>query len=605
MTHTTALDAIRDGPAALSAFQSANPGTILDFSNVDFREPENASIRFSDLEFLLEVTFEGAIFGDTPIPHQVHGYPPGRGATMGCALFQNSVFYKGASFTRVNFGANARFDGCVFREGASFFEANFAGHANFSRSVFESAGFDSCIFGYAAHFDEAIFLKGCSFEEAAFGNDASFDGASFAIAHFQSSHFGERAGFEYAVFSELAQFNNTKFGAGANFAGTSFFTRAAFESAIFGDYASFAAGDAKILEERVRARATKVAPEFRNLLIDRALQADPSSFNRASFYFATFSSTPHRYGTALTSAVGSVAKAKELAREAWRLIRVFFYPRSPLLKHGPSGANFRNRQLKGPIDFSCARFSQPPDFQNVAPAEDIDLAEATFSFASNSWPRLNYWTTQTETLTRLRRLRGIAKDIDEIDVESSLFALQRLAERGVSWRLWWDQVLHGWGIYDLISERVESRQNGNSIQRRQSRLKRLVRSVWIAAVGVGRPIMLTALVTLYRYSSNFGRSVLLPTFWLGLAVIGPAVHYSQSSRTQLGSGGLADSITFSLCQLIIVTPVSKYGLETTMQRLFPLGLPPEVIQLALAQSVIGTILLFLIALALRNHFRLR
>lgn len=605
MSYLNALDALRHGTAAFTEFQKANPGTTIDLSNIDFREAENANIRFSGVEFQLDIQFDGSTFGDTPIPHRVHGYPQGHGATKGSALFQNARFRKGASFRRVLFGSNARFDGCVFEEGVNFVEATFEEGAIFSRVVFESAGFGRCAFDRGARFEGTVFLKTAAFDEVAFGDQACFSDASFGQAHFQSSHFGENADFQYAVFSELAQFNNTQFGAGADFSGTSFCTRAGFEDAHFAACASFESGDTKTLEARARAAALEIAPEFRQVLVGRALRADPSIFTRASFSSAVFASRTHRYGTAYSVATGLLAKTTEGIREAWRLVRILFYPRSPLRKLGPAGVSFRGRQLKGSADFSCAHFAQPPDFQNVEPAADIDLAEATFSFASASWPHLRYWTTQTEALTRLRRLRSIAKDIDETDVESSLFALQRLAERGVSWRLWWDQVLRGWGIYDLIAENVQARQPGRSNSRLSFRLRRLVRSLLVALLGVGRPIMLTTLVTLYRYFSNFGRSVSLPILWLSVSALVPALYYSQYSRAQGGLGNFSESFTFSLCQLVIVSPVSKHSFETTAQSLFPAGLPSEVIRVALGQSVVGTILLFLIALALRNHFKVR
>jgi hypothetical protein len=30
-----------------------------------------------------------------------------------------------------------------------------------------------------------------------------------------------------------------------------------------------------------------------------------------------------------------------------------------------------------------------------------------------------------------------------------------MAERGVAWRVWWDDVLHGWDIYHLINARLK------------------------------------------------------------------------------------------------------------------------------------------------------
>ncbi len=45
--------------------------------------------------------------------------------------------------------------------------------------------------------------------------------------------------------------------------------------------------------------------------------------------------------------------------------------------------------------------------------------------------------TNSETITHLRRLRGVAKEIHAVDAERDLFILERQAERGILWRDWW------------------------------------------------------------------------------------------------------------------------------------------------------------------------
>jgi hypothetical protein len=93
MSESPALQAARQGRAALEAFQRANPGSTLDFRGVDFRDPQNECIDFSGFEFLLDVDFGEAEFGDTPTPWQVHGYRPpgGPGPVRGAALFHEAM----------------------------------------------------------------------------------------------------------------------------------------------------------------------------------------------------------------------------------------------------------------------------------------------------------------------------------------------------------------------------------------------------------------------------------------------------------------------------------------------------------------------------------
>jgi hypothetical protein len=219
MSESTALLAARQGRAALEAFQRANPGSTLDFGDVDFRDPQNEHIEFSGFEFLLDVDFSRAKFGDTPIPWRVHGYrpPTGPGPVLGAALFQKSVFHGRASFDHASFGLEARFDDSIFKVAANFVETNFAGDARFSRVVFQTVSFHGSIPGNHMHFDDILVVQDCSFDEMIFGQHVRFDRAFFGLAHFQSSLFGENASFESAVFTALAQFNNTEFEAGPIF----------------------------------------------------------------------------------------------------------------------------------------------------------------------------------------------------------------------------------------------------------------------------------------------------------------------------------------------------------------------------------------------------
>jgi hypothetical protein len=270
-----------------------------------------------------------------------------------------------------------------------------------------------------------------------------------------------------------------------------------------------------------------------------------------------------------------------------------------------AGADFSNRAIKGFADFSRVRFEQPPDFQNVQPATALDLAEVRFSFRPTAWPRLRYWTTQTETVTRLRRLRKIAKDIEETDIEQSLFILQRMAERGVAWRVWWDNVLHGWGIYHLINAHLKDRKATEiSRLKRQWSLK-LARSVWVAITGIGRPLMLTFLVFIYRYSSDFGRSIVLPTMWFVLLLFGAAYWYSLYTPAPFHAERISDLITFSFSHSFPISPMARQNFEHIAARLFPAGMPIEVLAVSIGQTIVETLLLFLMVLALRNHFRLR
>ena len=345
-----------------------------------------------------------------------------------------SVFYGTASFDHASFGDEARFDDSIFKLGANFVETNFAGNARFSRVVFQTVSFCRSVLGAHMNFDDIVVVQDCSFEETIFGAHAHFDRAFLNALISSPACSARMLSSESAVFSALAQFNNTEFEAGANFSGASFCSRAGRG----GDLRRLRLLPGQEPPDRFRHRqraskipAVRVRPDCQGQSANgRSVRVSSAGFSGASFTART-----HRYATVFSMAEGVAARVVEGSKEVARRIRVFFYPASPLRRDGFAGCDFSNRSIKGSADFSRVRFEQPPNFQNVDPATALDLAEARFSFRATEFPRLRYWTTKTETVTRLRRLRKIAKDIDEPDVEQSLFILQRMAERGVAWRV--------------------------------------------------------------------------------------------------------------------------------------------------------------------------
>ena len=105
-------------------------------------------------------------------------------------------------------------------------------------------------------------------------------------------------------------------------------------------------------------------------------------------------------------------------------------------------ASFDERDFRREANFSASSFAVPPDFRATEHCENLDWTEVRFSFGC--YLRLGRftipvrgWTTQNDTVTRLRRLRGIAKEIHAVDAERDLFILERQAERGILWHNWW------------------------------------------------------------------------------------------------------------------------------------------------------------------------
>lgn len=146
------------------------------------------------------------------------------------ADFRGSIFKNGCNFVNVLFAAEAKFSKCTFEsldQVEGIYDRNllsrFRGdEAVFLRSTFEeSANFRECTFNVVADFREVIFTKGVvfyysrflnlgDFQKAEFGNK---DTASISIASFRQTEFEGKVNFEETIFlnNTLADFSGAKF----------------------------------------------------------------------------------------------------------------------------------------------------------------------------------------------------------------------------------------------------------------------------------------------------------------------------------------------------------------------------------------------------------
>ena len=109
---------------------------------------------------------------------------------------------------------------------------------------------------------------------------------------------------------------------------------------------------------------------------------------------------------------------------------------------------------------------------------------------------------------------------------------------------------------------------------------------------------------LYEITSNFGRSLTLPCFWLISIWIMFGILY-RWLETSKGINHIWDGLLFSSAQLFPFLGGSKGTLRDAGKVLF--GAPPFdtlINALALVEGGFGILFLFLIGLALRNRFRI-
>jgi hypothetical protein len=410
-------------------------------------------------------------------------------------------------------------------------------------------------------------IKFCGFR---FGDHANFSDSTFgdldiAPVWEQDAHEEALDGFRKEQGSPKggALFLDSIFGYRARFDGATFGYRARFDGATFGYVARFDGATGEQLQSTLQDVASgmfgNLAPGYASVVRQKWIQERLARARPASFSSISF-------------------------------VRARF--------HGNS--SFTGRTFTAPANFQDARFDQPPEFAGTEGHGFLDLtgmdvrAHGTLRlplwnvvrewnwreivYIPTAW-RLdaptNGWTISTESATRVRRLRQLASSIHAHDTERDLFILSRQIERGYLWRY----------------------------------------KPWQA-------VMPTLMVFAYSLLSNFGRSLVLPLFWLGIATV--SAHVALV-RLYVGFQGSpewqnlnldqsypatwfnSDLTTFTLGNSIPFLGLFSTTRRTVVQSLFgpEMAVPWEIYLASTCQSIISIVLIFLFLLAVRTHLRLK
>lgn len=609
MNESPTLLAARKGMGALDAHQKAHPGETLDFSDVDFQKPDNAQIDFSGFEFCSKADFRNAKFGDANARYDSR--------SISAAKFVNCVFREHVNFDGSVFGPRISFEKAVFKDSVWFQNVTFGSQANFKLSIFRSVLFNGSILPGTAVFSSILVEYDAEFLFVELDSPV-FDGASFNRFICRESRFTGGPTFKDCIFSEYAFFQWVTFGVHACFDGASFNDLTEFKHCQFGDHASFQGGDRSLITNQANIQAKEAPAEYPRIILDRAQLSDPSQFRDVSFYGSRFTNRGHIFQSPFEEA----ENFSELCRSAWQMFVVRFqifrfsisHPQQRKSDDIKSGAIFSNRTIVGPLRFNSVTFEQPPDFHGLEPPIGIDLANAEIHFGMRHWPGLRFWTTEIDVIRRLKRIRSVARESDDLDLERSVFALQRIAERALSWRLWWDKVFDPWIVPSVrlqADREAMHRHSGENIGRtkgdKEIHRKRFRSSLRNAVTGIWHPMGLTIMATLYHIFSDFGRSIIRPTVSFFLILFLSAHWYSIQADPK---STFVEHLTFSLANAFPFSPIMRNSLNEVTNKLFPIklfpnGVPSEVVMFSVGQTLLESILLFLIVLALRNHFRIR
>ncbi|WP_420408561.1 hypothetical protein [Hoeflea sp.] len=450
------------------------------------------------------------------------------------------------SFTGAKFGdGDVSFDGATFGEGTvSFTGAKFGdGTVSFSGARFGKG---------TVSFTGATFGDGTvSFDVARFGEgDVSFSGARFGKGNvlFRGAKFGDgTASFDGATFGDgTVSFDVARFGEGdVSFDGATFGDgTVSFTGAKFG-FGTVSFTGAKFGDGTVSFTGAKFGEG--NVWFTGATFGDGTvSFTRAKFGDGTVSFNDIDFRSTTMPATGMVVAGN-------------FYVKS----HFPEAVDFSRLDVQGTASFSGSSFQKVPDFRDAKFDRPPEVAGMVVPR-----PKLIGWNqlaTDKDDVAKFRKLKSMALAANDHEKDGEFFAGEMLAKRGTETKT----------LFGLLFS------------------------------------------TLYWWLSDFGQSYLRPIGWLFVSylIFAAACLYkiwpalTLSDRLWFAAEFSFRSLTPLFGSLFRFAPapedhVSWY--QKTYKSLADAGVDIDgLIALGVAQSVIGTVFLFLLLLALRNKFRLK
>jgi uncharacterized protein YjbI with pentapeptide repeats len=466
--------------------------------------------------------------------------------------FSNKIFSNPVKFADYIFPGQAIFDYAVFQECADFRRAVFQNVA-----LFRGVKFRAKAYFYRARFDKFARFRDVVFEGDAIFEHVDFKGAaSFykSVFHFQASFYrisvSRRANFIGAVFKRDTWFNHANFFGVVRFGEAIFYDESNFGASIFYDYVTF---ECSLFFSSV---------DFTAIRVERAFSLSNVRFRSVpDFEQSHFEEAPR-------------LDVRTLDKRATKLGIISF------LKRYVRDKNFRKK--KSYI------------ITKILKSDLYEIARASYKV---------FGFDNTEDLTaRWRALKRLAAQAHDHAREQYFFRNEILAKRLIDDKLWHTSYYAGLG-YQLLSNFGQA---------------------------IFRPILFLALATFLFASSYldvyFQQKGMEQTgFGWYLVWAKERAGFEQDQQLQCiqgtdhpGSAALRLSVRRALVLPGVVSPdalnpieACLYGAESPEPQ--PLGklvppyrpTPPAVVGwLGVGQSVVSAVLLFLLGLGLRNHFRI-
>lgn len=560
---------------------------------------------------------------------------------VAAATVATVIELEGSHYAKDN---RAQFQGTVLRRASAHPQGRENPlHLNCQRTVYvgsdeQSGGFISggidysiCTFGHNACFYDALFLRRANFTGASFSGNTVFDqavfgkGAIFAFAKFSGdvafrrAYFFETGIFSQAVFSRNADFSNSRFYEGSLFDGCLFSAIAIFDHTLFsGKMVAASWGLTLYLDEK-----TVVISHPGRTCADDQRRAANRSYNRgcASFFRCVFK--------------GNV-----------RFVSAGF--------HGDchfdettfaDDARFWEAQFEGGMDFSSATFEKTASFENVtwpmaarhwhrAFNRARFLGSAQFQTASGNngframaafdgvvfndevildWP---CETTADDAFDSQYKATGEAARTDAEERAKAEFDRRKRANAGNETAALVTEREKRECERDCRDVRLRELERGcralrQAMEKASDKPRERIFHRYEMSVRTSQNSMLwpeKVVAFLYRWLSNYGDSIgrpiawllfiLLPVFGIAYGLWGAAVSCADSIWTLL-----RDGLTVSSARLF---PIGPWNIDKNqLHRVLSMNSPAFFPAVAAVESILGTILIFLIALAIRRRFQIR
>ncbi|PIR37345.1 MAG: hypothetical protein COV35_09625 [Alphaproteobacteria bacterium CG11_big_fil_rev_8_21_14_0_20_39_49] len=456
-------------------------------------------------------------------------------------------------FSNTIWQGNANFSGYIFPSSADFILANFLGNAYFGSAILINAKFSSAIFSGNAYFSSAILIN-ANFNSANFKSSADFRSANFkSFADFRSANFKSFAHFRSANFSCDADFSSTNFKS-ADFNSTNF-KSAGFNSTLFSVYAYF------------NSACFQGNADFRSAIFSDNADFNSASFSeKADFSLARFSKSVDFYSANFSD-------------------RAYFNSATFYL------LLLNKTKFEGDCSFEGATFKKVP---KVSGASILGV----FNFYDVIWSKIEDSKEPKQDALSYSQLKRLMSDSHLHDWEMFFFRKELLCRAEVAKR----------------KAKKPTEDNIRKIRKCLTAYK-LLRSnkltSWILKAKIFDSDWREAqFIKLYDEISECGDSIIKPFRKLLILYFTMAFLYPVISGKM--SDGIFQGFYLSLRHTVLFLPSSKKKYDAIMCSLFPGYDTGEVniqylsyVLLSGFQAVLSLGLLFLVGLAIRNHFRIK